>query len=105
MTEDQEDPSDSVPPHPPDAPATQEAVDRRRQGRLKHVSPELVPLLRFKPSAEQMAAPQEHPDEALPAQGGDDEVGDDSGIMRDIAFGLLLSIPFWVALAVFWLLG
>lgn len=115
MTEDEEKPSKSVPSQPGEVRSARGGIDRRRPGRLKHVSPWLIPLLRFKPPAEQVPARQEHPDENQPAEDDDDRDDDrsddderdddDLGIVQGIAFALLLSIPFWVALAVFWYLG
>ena len=68
------------------------ATDRRRPGRLKDVSPHLTPLLRFRPSAEQIAAARRDPAES--------EDDDDLRPARGIALGVLVSLAFWVALLV-----
>ncbi len=73
---------------PPVAPAVAEAAasDRRRPGRLKQVSPELIPILRTAESA-----PTLEEDMALE----DDQLAG----MRGVAFGLALSVPLWVGIA------
>ena len=115
MIDHEQEPAKSVPPGRDDSPSAQGDVDRRRKGRLKYVSPRLIPLLRFKPPAEPVPAPQEHLDEDQ----SDDDEGDkdhnhdddnerddyDLGIAQGIGLALLLSIPFWLALAVFWYLS
>ena len=106
MAEDEQEPAESVPFRPEQALSTQGDVDRRRPGRLHYVSPWLIPLLRLKHPVEQVPAHQEHADEDQPADRDDDERDDnDLGVVQGIAFAVLLSIPFWVALAVFWYLG
>ena len=78
---------------PDDSKPLAEADDRRRSGRLEDVSPSLVPLLRFKPSPEQVEAEQ-----SGPAVSDDAEDDDDLRVARGIAFGLAVSGLFWVAL-------
>ena len=115
MAEDEQEPAESVPFRPEQALSTQGDVDRRRPGRLHYVSPWLIPLLRFKHPVERVPAHQERADEDQPTDRDDDQDHDhsddderddnDLGVVRGIAFAVLLSIPFWVALAVFWYLG
>ena len=65
-------------------------IERRRPGRPKHASPELVPLLRGK----YCSVP---PVEPLPAE-------DDLAAAKGIALGLLLSLSLWAALGL-WVWG
>ena len=114
MTKDEHEPSRLVPSRPKEAPSTQEDIERRRPGRLKDVSPRLISLLRFKHPAGQMPAPQEPADDGQPTDrdedwdrdhSEDDERDDDDlGIAQGIVLAVLLSIPLWLALAVFWYL-
>lgn len=76
------------------------APDRRRPERMEHVSPSLIPLMR---SEDVLAASQ--PWAALDS--GRSHMGDaDDGLsegdqlrsVRGILFGILLSLPFWVAI-------
>jgi len=80
------------------------AADRRRPGRPAEVDPHLVPLLRFKPSAEQIGAarafpsPPDTPAADTPAA---DPVTDDADTLRaarGIAFAVLISAMFWAML-------
>ena len=92
------------PPLPPPttdqtAAALAEAADRRRPGRPAAVDPQLVPLLRFKPSAEQIDAALAFPSPAETA--GPDAATDDAdglGAARGIALAVLISAAFWAAL-------
>ena len=70
-----------------------DSVDRRRSGRLEDVSRSLIPLLRFKPSPEQVAARRSDP---VASDHAEDD--DDLRVARGIAFGLATSGLFWVAL-------
>src|SRR5450631_3717553 len=65
------------------APSRQVSGDRRRQGRIENISPNLIPLLR-QPTV--VAEP-------TPA-------GDDLRLPKGIAFGILLAIPLWAAIIV-----
>ena len=58
-----------------------DTTDRRRPGRLKNVSPALIPILRN-------TDPEIEFDEI-----------DQASAVRGLAFGLLLSAPIWVAIA------
>ncbi len=81
------------------APALAEAADRRRPGRPADVDPHLVPLLRFKPSAEQidsaLAFPSP-PEAAAPGAVTDD--ADGLAAARGIALAVLISAVFWAML-------
>lgn len=76
---------------------TETAPDRRRPGRLKDVSPELIPLLR-NPAAIEIPS-----DAPLAPEHARDELGAAKGIV----VGVLLVIPFWllVALGIWWAVG
>ncbi len=84
----------------PEALALEEAADRRRTGRLEDVPPPLIPLLRFKPSPEQVEAEQGH---LAPSEDAEDD--DSLRLMRGIAFGLAISAFFWIAVGVFLIWG
>lgn len=92
------------PPLPPQtddrtAAALAEAADRRRPGRPAEVDPRLVPLLRFKPSAEQIDAAQDFPsppEAAAPGAVTDD--ADGLAAARGIALAVLISAVFWAML-------
>ena len=66
---------------PPATSETVDTTDRRRPGRLKNVSPTLIPILRS-------TEPEIEFDEV-----------DQASAIRGLAFGLLLSAPIWVAIA------
>ena len=66
--------------------------DRRRRERPAHVSKSLIPLLRFRPSPEQVETEQDGP-----AASEDAEEDDNLQVARGIAFGLAVSGIFWVA--------
>ena len=68
--------------------------DRRRRGRPTRVSESLIPLLRFRPSPEQVEAEQ-----GGPATSEDAEEDDDLQVARGIAFGVAISGLFWLVLA------
>ena len=80
--------------------ATNQAVaaDRRRPGRPKHVSPELIPLLR----TSELPPTLDEGDEDMTLEDADQLSG-----LRGIAFGLALSVPLWVGIAYIgrWLLS
>jgi hypothetical protein len=79
--------------------ALAEAADRRRPGRPAGVDPQLVPLLRFKPSAEQIDAALAFPSppgNAGPGAATDD--GDGLAAARGIALAVLISAALWAAL-------
>ncbi len=92
------------PPLPPQtddrtAAALAEAADRRRPGRPAGVDPQLVPLLRFKPSAEQVDAAQAFP--SPPESAAADAITDDAdglAAARGIALAVLISAVFWAML-------
>ncbi len=63
------------------------ASDRRRPGRLKQVSPELIPILRTSEMSPIL-------DQEMALEDADQLSG-----MRGIASGLALSIPLWVGIA------
>ena len=61
--------------------------DRRRPGRLKQISPELIPILRVSETG-------------TPADSDFEwDEGDQLAGVRGIAFGLALSVPLWVGIA------
>jgi hypothetical protein len=93
VTGDQEHPPGFEPPRRADAPPLAEHVDRRRPGRPEHVSENLLPLLRFKPSPEQVEAARQP---TVASQ--DPEDGDDLRAARGIAFGLGATALLWVVL-------
>ncbi len=70
-----------------------EAADRRRPDRLKGISPQLLPLLRFKPPPEDGEAAPEH-------SATSEDAEDDDGLRaaRGILFGLAICGLFWIAL-------
>ena len=68
--------------------------ERRRPGRPRHVSASLIPLLRFRPSPEQMEAERRGP-----ATSDDDEEDDDLQVARGIVFGVAISGLLWLLLA------
>jgi len=70
-------------------------ADRRRPERPRRVSESLIPLLRFRPSPEQVETEQ-----GAPAASRDAEEDDDLQAARGIAFGLAVSALLWVVLAV-----
>ncbi len=62
------------------------ASDRRRPGRIRQVSPELIPILRASERATTL-------DQELELEGYDELAG-----MRGVFSGLTLSIPLWVGI-------
>jgi hypothetical protein len=74
--------------------AAETVPDRRRPGRLKDVSPDLIPLLRD-PIAIEIPS-----DDALAPEHPRDELGAAKGIV----VSLLLAAPFWflIALGIWW---
>jgi hypothetical protein len=69
--------------------------DRRRPGRHKHVSPELIPLLRH---AATLEIPQEAFESSHPEDADRESVeldGDDLRPARGLAVGFVLAIPLW----------
>jgi len=91
----------------PDAGAT--GLERRRPGRLSHVSPHLVPLLRRQPADvrdqpvapfdQPLAAPDHPPAESeRPVADADQDDTNDLAPAIGIAVGVALSAPIWVGL-------
>jgi hypothetical protein len=94
VTGDQEHPPGFEPPRRADAPPLAEHVDRRRPERPKHVSENLLPLLRFKPSPEQVEAARQPT-----AASEDPDDADGLRAARGIAFGLVAAGLLWGVLA------
>lgn len=75
-------------------------TDRRRPGRAEQVHPALVPLLRQSGGAgDAVAATTDAPAGADDGSPPPASARDDLGLARGIAFALLLTLPFWCAVA------
>lgn len=79
-------------------PASDAIETRRRPGRLKKVSPELVPLLRSPATADICELSLGEADARL--------IEDDLGTVKGIIFALALSVSLWAGIsAVVWMLA